>query len=413
MNIAINAQEIEAPSTSRKLSWGSIKTWLGAAVVVAGGAGAAVWNTETFATATEKAAPSEPALPSVTVSMPLQQDLDAKLQFLGQFSGIEQLEIRAQVGGVLTQIGFKDGDIVRKGALLFEIDPEPYQIKLDMAAAQLASAKARVELAVSELERAVSASRSGAESTQIVDQRIAERKAALAAVGAAEAQVRDARFDLDRTRITAPFTGRIGTHLVSVGNLIAGSRAASSPTTLLATLVSLDPIYLNFDMSETDYMTFLRAKGSQPQPLADKVDVSLSDERAFTRQGTLDFLDNALNRSSGTIRARATVPNPDLLLRPGGFARVRVGVGAASPALLVPDTAVLPDQSQHVVMTVGSDGTVAPKIVKVGDLRGGLRVVRSGLEPTDRVVIEGIPTVRPGAKVTPATGSIRFNSERE
>ena len=226
--------------------------------------------------------------------------------------------------------------------------------------------------------------------------------------------VRDARFDLDHCRITAPFTGRIGTHLVSVGNLVAGSRAASSPTTLLTTLVSLDPIYLNFDMSEADYMTFLRARGSRQGPLADKVELALSDETAFSRQGTLDFIDNALNRSSGTIRARATVPNGDLLLTPGGFARVRLAVSSPTPALLVPDAAVLADQSEHIVLiVVGADDTVTPKSVKLGDVRGGLRVIRSGLEPTDRVIIDGIPTVRPGSKVSPTAGSIRFNPDRD
>jgi len=413
MENASNTRESGSASDLPKSSWRAIRTWLSVGAVVVGGAVGVVWNTGTFAAASEKSVPPARPLASVTVSPPLQHDVEAKLQFLGQFSGVEQLEIRAQVGGVLTQIGFKDGNVVRKGDLLFVIDPEPYEIKLSQATAQLKIAKARAELTARELARSESMRRTGAQSAQEYDQRVSEHQAALAAVDAAQATIRDARFDLDRTRITAPFTGRIGTHLVSVGNLIAGSRAAGSPTSLLATLVSLDPLYLNFDMSEADYMAFLRARGSQSRPLADTVDVSLSDETAFSRTGTLDFLDNALNRSSGTIRARATVPNPDLLLRPGGFARVRVALGPASPGLLVPDSAVLPDQSQHIVMTVGADGTVAPKVVKVGDLRGGLRVVRSGLEPTDRVVVEGIPTVRPGQKVSPTAGAIRFNPGRD
>ena len=201
---------------------------------------------------------------------------------------------------------------------------------------------------------------------ETADQRSADQRAAQAAVDAAEALVRDARFDLDHCRITAPFSGRIGTHLISVGNLISGSRAATSPTTLLATLVSIDPIYLNFDMSEADYMRFLRERQSQTGPLADKVEISLADETAFTHQGTLDFVDNALDRSSGTIHARATVPNSDLLQTPGGFARVRLEVAPPAPALLVPDASVLPDQSEHVVLTVGPDNVVTPKQVQIG-----------------------------------------------
>ena len=265
-----------------------------------------------------------PTPPLVAVSPPLQRDVDGSLEFLGQFSAVDHLELRAQVGGTLTKIGFKDGDIVHKGDLLFVIDPTPYQIKLSEATAQLESARARLDLAKRELVRADSLKKSGADTIENFDQKAAEQQSAQAAVDAGEALVRDAQFDLDHCRITAPFTGRIGTHLVSVGNLISGSRAGTSPTTLLATLVSIDPIYLNFDMSEADYMTFLRERQKQNGPLAEKVQVSLSDETRFTHEGTLDFVDNALDRSSGTIHARATVPNSDLLLTPGGFARVRL-----------------------------------------------------------------------------------------
>ena len=267
----------------------------------------------------------------------MQRDVDTRLQFLGQFSAVDQVELRAQVGGTLTQIGFKDGDIVHKGDLLFAIDPTPYQIKLSEATAQLASARARLDLANRESVRASTLAQTGCGSVETADQRAADQRAAQAAVDEAEAHIRDAQFDLDHCRITAPFTGRIGTHLVSVGNLIAGSRAGTSPTTLLATLVSIDPIYLNFDMSEADYMTFLRERQQQRGPLADKVEVSLSDENGFAREGTLDFVDNALDRSSGTIHARATIPNSDLFLTPGGFARVRLAVAPPAPALLVPD----------------------------------------------------------------------------
>jgi multidrug efflux system membrane fusion protein len=351
--------------------------------------------------------PPAASLPQVVVSMPLAREVDSRLGFLGQFSAIEQVELRAQVGGTLTGIHFKDGDIVKKGDLLFTIDARPYEIRLAQANAQLETASARLALAERELNRAQVLATKSFGTEQTVDQRTAEQRSAQAAVNDAKAQIRDAEFDLEHCRITAPFTGRIGTHLVSVGNLIAGSRAATTPTTLLGTLVSLDPIWLDFDMSESDFLQYSRDR-VRKDGTADKVEIALSDETRFARQGTLDFVDNALNRSSGTIRARATVFNPDHLLTPGEFARVRLIVGAPVQALLVPDMAVLPDQAQHIVMTVGPDSTIVPKQVEVGDLQGGLRVIRSGLAPNDRVIIDGIPRAAPGAKVAPQNGTIRY-----
>jgi multidrug efflux system membrane fusion protein len=170
-----------------------------------------------------------------------------------------------------------------------------------------------------------------------VDQRTSDRRAAQASVEDAKARIRDAQFDLDHCRITAPFTGRMGTHLVSVGNLIAGSRTATSPTTLLATLVSLDPIHLDFDMSESDFLTYSRYREHFKRARAQKVEVALGDDKLYMRKGVFDFLDNVLDRSSGTLRGRATVPNSDLVLTPGQFARVRVVVAPPSPTLLLPE----------------------------------------------------------------------------
>ena len=368
-------------------------------------AGCAAW----FVYSSNAATPPPAApVPQVVVSSPLARAVDSRLGFLGQFSAIEQVELRAQVGGTLTGIHFKDGDIVHKGDLLFTVDVRPYEIRLAQANAQLETASARLALAERELDRARVLATKAFGTEQNVDQRTAENRSAQAAVDDAKAQIRDAEFDLEHCRITAPFTGRIGRHLVSVGNLIAGSRAATTPTTLLATLVSLDPIWLDFDMSESDYLAYSRDRGRAKDGAADRVEIALSDETRFLRQGTLDFVDNALNRSSGTIHARATVSNPDRWLMPGEFARVRLVVGAPVQALLLPDAAVLPDQAQHVVMTVGPDSTVVPKQVEVGDLQGGLRVIRSGLAPNDRVIIDGIPHAAPGAKVAPQNGTIRY-----
>src|SRR5258708_16275744 len=348
------------------------------------------------------------APPQVVVSRPLKKELDTQLGFLGQFSAVDQVELPAQVGGTFTEIHFKDGDIVHKGDLLFTIDPVPYEIKVAQATAQLETATARLELATRELDRASELRRKSVIAPQDLDQRVAENEAAQAASDGAQAQIRDARFDLDHCRITAPFTGRIGTHLVSVGNLIAGSPAASNPTTLLATLVSLDPIYLDFDMSESDYLAFSRERASETGVLADRVEIALSDNKDYTRQGTLDFVDNLIDRSSGTIRARATVPNPDLFLTAGSFARVRLALGPPVAPLLVPDAAVLPHQSRHLVLTVAPDGTVVPKTVETGDVRGGLRIIRSGLSSNDRVIIEGLPYASPGSKVSSKDGDIRY-----
>jgi membrane fusion protein, multidrug efflux system len=356
------------------------------------------------------AAPPQVAVPPVTVSKPLQRDVDSRLGFLGQFSAIDRVELRAQVGGTLTEIHFQDGQIVHKGDLLFVIDPRPYEIKLAQAKAQLETATARVALANTQLSRAQSLRRNEFATQETVDQRTNDQDASQAAVEDAKARIRDAQLDLEYCRVTAPFAGRIGARQVSVGSLIAGSRAGVSPTTLLATLVSLDPIYLDFDMSESDYLTFSRQRARLGGPLADKVVIGLSDENSFPRQGTLDFVDNSLDRSSGTIHARATVPNPDLFLAPGQFARLRVAVAPPVPALLLPDAAVVLDQSQHLVMTVSSDGTVVPKIVETGDLRGGLRVILSGLQSNDRVVVDGLVRAAPGAKVMPQDGAIRYDA---
>ena len=393
-----------------------------------------------------------PVAPAVTVGVPLQREIRGRLQFLGQFSAVDQVELRAQVGGTLTKIRFKDGAIVKAGDLLFEIDPTQYEIKLsnataqaerartqaekartqvEKARAQVDRARARLELASQELTRANTLQRTDAGTVENVEQRSAEQLSAKAAmdeaqaiVGEAEAAVheaeaagheaealvRDARYDVGHTHIYAPFTGRIGTHFVSVGNLILGNRGGGNATTLLATMVSLDPIYFNFDMSEADYLTFEHQRASQKTSIANEIEVSLSDENRFARRGILNFLDNAIDRSSGTIHARATVPNADLFLTPGAFGRVRVDLSTPRRVLLIPDTSVTADQTDRMVLVVGSEDVVKAKKVQSGELRDGLRVIDSGLDPSDRVIIGGPPTVQPGTKVSPKHGTIVLNS---
>ena len=348
-------------------------------------------------------------LPTVVVSYPLLHDESDRLSFLGQFSAVNRVELRAQVGGVLTEIHFQDGQIVNKGDLLFVIDPTPYQIDLAQAQSQLTAAHAKYVLAQQELYRAQTLKQTSFGTVENVDERTADVGAAEAAVQAATAAIRDAAFDLQHCHVVAPFTGRIGAHQISIGNLVAGSRFASAPTTLLATLVSLDPIYLDFEMSEADYLIFQRYRSSNAK-FNGEVTIRLSDETHFLHQGVLDFVNNEINRSSGTIHARATVPNHDFLLTPGEFGRIRLAVSPPRPTFLVPDASVLIDQDQHFVLTVAPDGTVVSKTVEVGGLRGGLRIVSSGLTGQDRVIIDGIVRANPGAKVSPEIGSIKFDT---
>ena len=365
---------------------------------------AAVGGVHAWRTGEHHAAAPPPPPPQVTVSLPLQQTVRATHRFLGQFSAVDSVQLRAQVGGTLTAIDFKDGQIVHKGDLLFVIDPRPFQIELDQAVAQFQTARAKETLSAAELWRAQQLKRTEFGTAETVDQRAADQRSAQAAVESAKAAISDARLDLEFSHVMAPFTGRIGAHLVSVGSLVSGSRGGTSPTTLLATIVSLDPIHLDFDMSESDYLAYQQAlHGRAPH---DDVAISLDGDGHYDLHGTLDFIDNVVDRSSGTIHARVTVPNPDLTLTPGQFARLRVALGHPARVLLVPAAAVVADQSQHIVMTVAADGTVVPKIVETGELYRGLRVIRSGLTAHDRVVIDGLVRARPAIKVAPVNGAI-------
>jgi membrane fusion protein, multidrug efflux system len=353
--------------------------------------------------------PSHPAGPpafppaEVTVARPRQMTVADESRFLGQFSAVDRVELRAQVGGTLTAIHFTDGQIVHKGDPLFTIDPRPFRIRLDQAVAQLHSAQAREALTEVELWRARQLRQRDFGTVETVDQREADQRNAQAAIDTAQAAIRDATLDLEFAQVTSPFDGRIGAHQVSVGSLVAGSRGGTGPTTLLATLVSLDPIHFDFDMSEADYLEWRRA---HPGPGAAGEVTIVPEGGGDAHRGTLDFMDNEVERSSGTIHARATVPNPDLSLTPGQFARLRLAMGPATPSLLVPEAALVPDQSRLTVMTLAPDGNVVPKPVTTGPLVGTLRVIRTGLSPEDRVIIDGLAQLRPGIRVHATDGEI-------
>jgi len=355
------------------------------------------------------AADAPPAPPAVTVSQPIQRELVEWDEYTGQFAAMEYVEIRARVSGYLTEIHFQDGQLVKEGDLLFVIDPRPYEATLAAARAQLAQGEAQVELATRQLGRTAELRKKDFEPASTYDQRVSDLKVATAAVESAKAAIRSAELNVGFTRITAPLSGRISNHQVSIGNLISGGDAATTPA--LTTIVSLDPIYFYFDMSEGDYLAYQRATAAgmlnEARETAPPVYVRLTDETEWPWKGQLNFLDNQMDRGAGTIRARATFANPGYFCTPGQFGRIRIPASQQHVAILIPDAAVVTDQSRKLVMTVKEDGTVEPKVVRPGPMtEDGLRIIRSGLEPSDRVIINGLVRARPGGKVTPQPGQI-------
>lgn len=351
--------------------------------------------------------------PAVTVAMPLQRDVVEYDEFTGQFAATEHVELRARVSGYLQSHHFDEGQIVKKGDLLFVIDPRPFEATVDSAKAQLAQAEARVELANRQLQRSAQLRERDFVAASAYDERIQEQRVATSAVEIAKAAVRTAELDLEFSRILAPVGGRIGRREVSDGNLVSGG--AGSGNTLLTTIVSIDPIYFVFDMSEMDFIAYQRAvQSGKLQSTRDSVPVygRLRDEPDWPREGKLNFVDNQVNRGSGTIRARAVFPNPDGFLTPGQFGRIRLPGSESYKALLIPDSAILADQSQRIVMTVNAEGVVTPKVVRPGPMYDGLRIIRSGLAADDRIIINGLMRARPGVKVTPQPGEIKGAGER-
>jgi RND family efflux transporter MFP subunit len=349
------------------------------------------------------------APPPVTVATPVKKPIVEWDEFTGQFAPVEAVEIRARVSGFLQEIGFTDGQIVKKGDLLFVIDPRPFDIARASALAQQTQAQARFELAQRQLARAGQLRERDFVAQSTFDERQEELRAAGAAIESAKAAVRSAELDLEFSRVTAPVGGRVSRHEVSIGNLVTGGNGGQ--TTLLTTIVSLDPIYFIFDMSEGDLLAYERAVAAGKLKSTRnngglQVFIRLADETDWPREGKLNFLDNQVDRNAGTIRARAVLPNPQYFVTPGQFGRIRLPGSERYEALLLPDSALVTDQSRKIVMTVAQDGTVVPKVVRPGPTIDGLRVIRSGLDPADRVVINGLVRARPGAKVTPQEGKI-------
>jgi RND family efflux transporter MFP subunit len=352
----------------------------------------------------DKPAPQAAAAPPpVTVAQPVKRTVTDWDEFTGRFEAVEEVQVKARVGGFVTNVQFKDGDMVHTGDLLYVIDSRPFEAAAEQADGQLSDARAKVELAKRELDRGLNLVQTSAVSEQVVDQRRQALQAAHAAESIAEGALKAAQLNVEFSHVLAPMTGRVGRHLISVGNLVQGSDNGAS--TLLTTIVSLDPIYIYFDVDEATYLrnSKLWFEGKRPssRDTPNPVQVTLTGETKPSHEGTMDFLDNRLDVSTGTLRSRAVIANHDLSILPGQFGRVRLIGSSPYEALLLPDTAIATDQSRKIVLVVKADDTVEARAVTLGPLDDGLRVIREGLKPDDRVIVDGLQRARVGAKVSP------------
>lgn len=344
----------------------------------------------------------------VTVSEPIAKRVTQWDEYSGRFEAVATVEVRARVSGFIEKLHFKDGQWVNAGDPLFTIDKRPYEIAVESATADVARNKAQVDLADLQVSRgaALIGSRTITEADN--DTRKSNLAVAKAQLKAAEAALRNAQLNLEWTEVTAPLSGRISDRKVDPGNLIQGGQSGA---TLLATIVSTDPIHFIFDVSEADHLRyqrlFLAGERAQAGSSAIPVRIKLADETEWKRTGKVDFVDNSLSPRSGTIRTRAIVENKDHLLTPGVFGRIQL-YGGEYDALLIPDSAVISDQARKIVFVVGNDNVVQGRPVTLGPIVDGLRVVREGLKPDDKVVLDGLanPMVRPGAKIAPEKGQI-------
>jgi RND family efflux transporter MFP subunit len=345
-------------------------------------------------------APAPP--PTVTVANPVKRVIVDHDEYVGRFVAVDAVEIRARVSGYLDKIHFTDGQAVNQGDLLVTIDRRPFQTALDQARANLAQAKANLAFTESDLGRAQQLVRDRTITEQTFDQRTQAKRVAEASVAANEAAVRQAELDMQFTELRAPVSGRIGDRRVSPGNLVTGG---TGTTTMLATIVSTAPIRFEFTFDEASLLRYERlskqSKEGEAWGAATPIMLMLIDEKDFSHRGRMDFVDNVIDRSSGTIRARAVFPNAEGLFTPGMFARVQVPGSLPYEALLVPDAAIGTEQARKYLLVVGDDNVVKQQYVTLGQVEGAMRVIKSGLAADDRVVVNGLMRARPGGKVTP------------
>lgn len=374
-----------------------------AGVITAAGAIAfsayGVAEDEGKAAASRKEATDASMAPRVPVAEVIERAITPSSDFTGFLAAPETVELRSRVGGAIHAVSVPEGGLVRKGQRLFQIDPRPFQVALDTAAAQLRQAEVLATQAQADFDRARRLVSTGAVSRKTYDDAISARSARQAQVQVAKAAVAAARLDLSYAHITAPISGRVDRVLVTEGNLVSGGAAGAA--TLLTTIVSIDPIHAYFDIDEATYLNAVR----QARPDAGggesslPVDLGLTTDKGFPYRGLLDFVGNRIDRSTGTIRARAVVPNPDGQLAPGLFARARLATGAERLAILVDDQAVGTDQGKNYVLLVDKDNLAQYRAVELGRMADGLRIINAGLQAGDKIVIKGL--VRPGMRVTP------------
>jgi RND family efflux transporter MFP subunit len=337
------------------------------------------------------------------VARPVSREVVEWDEYMARLQAVEVVEVRARVSGYLQSIHFKDGAFVRKGDLLFTIDPRPYEATLRRAEAEYAVEKARLALAEKKSARAASLVKREAISQEETDVRAAEQVQAGAMVAAAEAAVEAAKLDVGFTQIHSPIDGRTGRRLVTEGNLINGG--VGTEGTLLTTIVSLDPIHAYVDADERAFLKYTRLAMSGERPSSrvyrNPVHLGLIDEAGFPHEGYMDFVDNQLDQGTGTMVGRAVISNPDFLLTPGLFARLRIPGGGKYQALLIPDAAVLSDQAEKFVWALDEQNRAQYRRVRLGSLYEGLRIIREGLKPEDRVIVAGVQRVRPNLQVAP------------
>lgn len=348
-----------------------------------------------------------PPVPTVEFVRPVVREITDWDEFTGRLEAVESVEVRARVSGLLLSIHFEDGETVEEGQLLFTVDPRPYQATLDARLADVQVAEASRDLAKSNRDRGLQLLESNAIAAELMDARRASLAEAEASLASARARLAAAQLDVDFTQVTAPISGRVSDHFVSVGNLISAGTAQS---TLLTTIVSTDPIYCRFEADESTVLNYLRlnaaGKRQSSRDYEAPVQLGLADEEGFPHAGVIDFVDNQFDVGTATMRARAKVPNPDGLLFPGMFARVKVQGGEPRDALLIPDKAIQSTQTLRFVLVVGEGDVVQNRPVTVGTLtEDGLREITAGIAPDDRVVSSGLFAARPGAMVTPRDAS--------
>jgi multidrug efflux system membrane fusion protein len=355
------------------------------------------------------AQPSAPPPPQVTVAAAVSRELTEWDELTGRLEAVNTVDVRPRVSGYVSAVHFREGALVARGDLLFTIDPRPFQAEVDRLRAELERARAIVARADSELGRAERLTRENAISGEEHDRRKAFVLESRAQQTAIEAAVRAAELNLEFTRVTAPISGRIGRAIVTEGNLVS---TGPGEATLLTTLVSLDPVYASFVADEQTFLRFGVSGAGRSARQAIPVRMAVGAERDFARQGRMHFLDNQVDASTGTIRARAIFANEDLSLTPGLFVRLRVPLTGSARGVLVQDKAVGTDLDKRFVLVVNEQQTVAYRPVSLGPMMDGLRVVRSGLEAGDLVLVNGTQHVRPGVKVRPTVVAMAQEAQR-